>query len=184
MRRRKPPPRHKFCKPKENGEHPTKRVRMDWNKYIQENVSEGDCQVVTAVNAYYFLTGKIIKPNSRRYGKLVELAGAIAGSATCIQKVWKRLGLIVTAQYFSPTHQKLPLEIGVWHKSCGNHSALIVDYEPITESYRIANFRWATNNQGWIYAEDLEHYLRLNVDRKEPRWRFRLYEIPNRGTCI
>ena len=36
---------------------------------------------------------------------------------------------------------KLPLEISVWHKSCGFHSALIVEYEPRTDSLRVANFK-------------------------------------------
>jgi hypothetical protein len=33
-------------------------VRRSWNKYFHCNAKEGDCQLVTAMNAYY-LTGKI-----------------------------------------------------------------------------------------------------------------------------
>ncbi len=35
-------------------------MNYDWNKLHQANRSEGDCQVVSAVNAYYLLTGKHI----------------------------------------------------------------------------------------------------------------------------
>ncbi len=40
-----------------------------------------DCQVVTAVNAHYLLTGNIIKQRSKRYKELCELAKACYGTA-------------------------------------------------------------------------------------------------------
>lgn len=47
-----------------------------------------DCQVVTAINAHYLLTGEIIKQGSERYNELCELAKACYGSAICIEKIW------------------------------------------------------------------------------------------------
>jgi hypothetical protein len=171
---------------------PNHRNYRSWNNYINHNsLGMMDCQVVTAVNAYYFLTGKIIKQDSKRYNSLIKLARAQCGSAISIENVWKHLGIKVVCLSLSPVifyankqgnqrmkfSGRLPLEIGVWHKNCGNHSALIVDYEPITDSYRIANFPWVTSKNGWMHTEDLEHYLRTNVDKKEPRWKFRKFEL-------
>ena len=70
---------------------------INWKNYIKQNSKTrkygSDCQVVSAVNAYYHLTGDIIKQYSKRYKELAELAKACWGSAICIEKVWDELGI-------------------------------------------------------------------------------------------
>ena len=64
----------------------------DWMKYHHKQKGE-TCQVISAVNAYYFHTGKVISQESKRYKDLVEMAGAVAGPAITIGNVYKKLKL-------------------------------------------------------------------------------------------
>jgi len=172
----------------------------EWKDY-HNTQKYSECQLVTALNAYYHLTGKIIKQDSKRYESLVDLCGARYGSAISIEKVHKRLGIKPTKLMFCPfmvetksgkikflKKTKLPLEASVWHKSTGYHSVLIVDYESKTDAYRVANFKGATNRQGWIFAEDFQHYTVSSIgnsvrqscpqcEDKDKRWQYRLYEL-------
>ena len=164
-------------------------MRREW-KNFHNSQKYSECQLVTALNAYYFLTGKIIKQDSKRYENLVDLCFARYGAAININKVHKKLGLKITKHYISlPNKVRLPLEISVWHKSYGFHSVLIVDFEPKSKACRVTNFKMATNTQGWIFHEDLNHLLRVGKGNsivnscpkcdkdKEPRWQYRLFEL-------
>ena len=161
-----------------------KRARVarsrDWNKYIKSNWPGcGDCQMVSAANAYYFLTGKTIDQNSSTYQKQIDLCGARHGAVINLSHFHKALGLKYTREgaYFirlgydrldkggytlqaTRLSFPLPLEARIWHKSYGFHSVLIVDWEPVTESVRVTNFAKETNDQGWIYMEDFQHYIK------------------------
>lgn len=68
-----------------------------WAKYVKENSRHdkyyADCQLVTTINAYFHLTGKIIDQNSRQYKRLAEIAGCCYGSCVNITKVWDKLGI-------------------------------------------------------------------------------------------
>lgn len=144
-----------------------------WEKYLHQNSSEEcDCQVVSAVNAYYHLTGRRIDQSARRYDRLRRLSGAVSGAAICIGKVHEKLGVRVAASFTSlicfPATLKFPVELAVWHKAYGYHSVLIVDHEPKTACFRITNFGKATNLHGWIFAEDLEHYISKFDRRGDP----------------
>jgi len=174
-------------------------MKREWKDYHNTQLYS-ECQLVTALNAYYHLTGKVIKQNSKRYESLVDLCGARHGSAISIDKVHKKLGLKIAKLMFNPFYTdtkkgfhrikkiKLPLEISVWHKSVGYHSVLMVDYEPKTEACRITNFKGATNRAGWIFEEDLQHYLVTGIgnsirqscpqcEDKDLRWQYRLFEL-------
>lgn len=149
-------------------------MKRDWKGYIKKNRTEGDCQLVAAVNAYHFLTGKRI--TDRRYERLIDLCGCRYGSAISIEKVHADLGVEVLSHYHTPGNcPKLPLEMNVRHKAYGNHSILAVEYEAITDSCRILNFSRATNLRGWMYAEDLNHYIITNPDNTH--WRCRSFGI-------
>jgi len=64
-----------------------------WSKYLNSQ-KYSECQVVTALNAYYYLTGKIYcEQNSQEYENLVNLCCARNGAAISIEKVHKKLGL-------------------------------------------------------------------------------------------
>lgn len=158
----------------------------NWNKYILENSRDSkygmDCQLVTAINAYYHLTGKIIKQNSERYKQLAELAGCCYGSCINIKKVWKELGIWEkkcfqrwdSYKYFKPN---IFMEVSIWHKRYGFHSIAIVDHSTKTKAVRITNFKYETSCDGWIFIEDLEPFLELNPDKTEPRWHYRTFKL-------
>lgn len=148
-----------------------------WEKYIHQN-SPGkmDCQLVTAINAYYYLTGKQIRQESTKYNNLIKLCGADHGSATIIEKVHQELGMEYADHDVGFT-STIPFEVHIWHKAYGFHSVLVVDSEPVTNSYRVANFGRVTNLKGWIFAEDLRNYWRLNPDNQEPRHKTRGFKL-------
>lgn len=155
----------------------------DWNKYHNKN-KYSECQLITALNAKYYLTGEYIDQNSNEYEELVDACGARYGGAICIEKVWEKLNIEVKDTYlysldWEKSSRPLPVEISVWHKAYGFHSVLAVDYEPKTNALRITNFKWATSLQGWIFDEDLFHYLIDNPELSKPRYRYRVFDIKN-----
>lgn len=77
--------------------------RLNWNKYLHRNkTGEADCQLVTALNAYYYLTGKLYcSQDSKEYERLRKLAGVVAGPAIHIEKIHKELGMITVNKYKS-----------------------------------------------------------------------------------
>jgi len=137
----------------------------DWCNYLNSNSQDlSDCQLVAAVNAYYHLTGKKIKQTSKRYDGYVDLCGCRYGSAMFIEKVYKRLGLECGKKFsrFDICKFKkwsLPLVASVWHKRYGFHSVFILDYDSKTDALRVANFKYETSINGWIFREDFEKFL-------------------------
>lgn len=135
-----------------------------WENYIN-NQKYSDCQIVTAVNAYYYLTGKQIKYNSPTYRRFVELTGAKYGSAIQIERIYDDLKLCYTEYddflnfYRLVEDRKFPIEITVDHKRHGRHSVLVIDYEPKCNAYQITNFSFATTKNGWIFWEDLNQFV-------------------------
>lgn len=137
----------------------------DWNQFKHSN-SKGDkynadCQVVTAVNAYYFLTLKKVRQD--RYERLCELAKACYGTAICIEKVHEKLGLETfdyTKFYETANNDiKFPIEMSVYHPKYGFHSTLIVERDVRSHAVRIVNFSRVTTSDGWLWEEDLNFYL-------------------------
>jgi len=167
--------------------------KRKWERYIYENRFCGDCQLVTAVNAYYFLTGKTV--SRKAYDQLAKDTACTSGAAIGIDKAHKRLG-IRRGDAWSWVYDwvggrgsevvdriklvaKLPLEVTVWHKGYGFHSVLIVDFEPVTRSVRVTGFKKATNDRGWMYWEDFHHYTKTYRAGNEPpfvTWTVRTFE--------
>ena len=151
-------------------------MSYQWPSVINQNTdykdSEkycADCQVVTAVNAHYVLTGEQVTQNTPEYYELCELAGAVAGSAICINKVYDFLGLhtcdeahsFLDYDYnFDGIGKDYIIEANVWYKRYGFHSVAVIDYEPHCRAFRVANFKWLTTEDGWMFYEDLSQYLR------------------------
>jgi len=170
-----------------------------WETYLKGNNTEGDCQLVTAVNARYHLTGEIVDPKSDEYQELVDLVCCRYGAAIDIRKAWKKLGITedqrlqwyeIARQDVNPEVVKVfPdsyryklqkesfLEVSIWHKFFGFHSIAIVDYEPRTDCVRLTNFKHVTSTDGWMFWEDLCPHLKLNPSKSEPRYEFRTFKL-------
>jgi hypothetical protein len=149
-----------------------------WENYIHRNKSDGDCQLVSAANAYYYLTGKII--DDKLYESLIDECGCRCGACINIKKAYDRIGLYVknSYNYFVSGNMKvLPLEINVWHKFFGYHSIIALDWESKTDAFRITNFRHVASASGWVFSEDLDHFVINNPDKEHPRWKVRTLGI-------
>jgi hypothetical protein len=142
-------------------------MRRTWSKYINKN-KYSECQLITALNAYYYLTGKqYCQQDSQEYEDLVDLVHARHGGAISIEKAWKKLGIEIVWEGISlwdfldkdktPSLQ-LPIEFNIWSKGYGFHSTLIVDYNRKCDALRITNFKKETTSQGWIFREDVYKY--------------------------
>ena len=145
-----------------------------WEKYIHKNKREGDCQLISAVNAYYYLTRNIV--SNDLYEKLADECGCIAGSCIDMKKAFKVLDLYASKSYnyfVDGSINVLPLEINVWHKFFGYHSILAVDWEPKTDAFKVTNFRHVSSAQGWIFSEDLYHFIVDNPGKEKPMWKVR-----------
>jgi len=147
------------------------------DKYIHKNKREGDCQLVSIVNAYYFLTGKTV--SDELYNELADKCGCVAGSCIDTKPALDKLNLCIKHKwsYLPSGEDVLPLEINVWHKYFGFHSVLAIDWEPRTECFKVLNFKHVASNNSWIFLEDLLHYVIENPDKNEPRWRCRTIKI-------
>jgi len=149
----------------------------DWRKFLNKQ-KYSECQLVTAINARYWLTGKILGQDTQHYEKLVDLVGARHGAAISVHRAWKRFGIDVAQEYnyvFGIEADMLPLELTVWHKAYGYHSVLIIDREARSGAVRIANFSKATSMYGWIFWEDLQHFLQKSLGRRS--WRARKFKL-------
>jgi hypothetical protein len=180
-------------------------VHRNWSKYLNSQ-KYSECQLITALNAYYYLTGKVYcTQDSPRYEELVDLSGTRHGTAINIEKrIHEKLGLQILGYsrflctgwvewYELSTMQRwkkegalptdvslkknkiinLPIEINLWHKRTGFHSALLVEHCTKAGCFRIANFRHATSLHGWMFAEDLYQF----TDDCNKGWLFRLFEL-------
>jgi len=148
------------------------------------NRYEDDCPTVAILNIYYFLMNKYNRSfqkydiDSEKYKSLYKITHTDNGE---FRKLLKHLDLKVVKEFNSlwdlsneKLHNsgnmlmskskriELPLLVHVWHKNYGNHVVSIIDYEPITQSFRIPNFGFRTNTQGWVYDEDISVHLRSN----------------------
>lgn len=159
---------------------------MEWTKYINNNSKINkygmDCQLVTAVNAYYHFTSKIIKQYSNQYKELSELCGCCYGSCIDITKAWKKLGILEDKRFKWYDFDKYLkancfIELSIWHKRYGYHSVAIVDYEFKTESVRITNFKWATSMNGWAFLEDIKPFIIDNPDKSNPIYHGRTLKL-------
>ena len=159
-------------------------MKRNWENYVHRNRTEGDCQLVTAVNAYHHLTGR--KVSRKRYEGFIDLSRCRYGSCISIEKVWKRLGLAARHyRWMSLDEEKrvrLPVEVSVWHRRCGLHSALIVDHDVKTGCFRITNFPWETSSRGWMFTEEMYKFLQSpkeyvkGIDTKE-KWQYRSFRL-------
>jgi len=147
---------------------------MLWKNYIKHNTRDdihyADCQLVTAINAYYYLTSKIIKQDSDKYRELAKLSGCIHGSCINITKSYDRLGICVDKEFeWYNMHEYLKsncfMEVTVWHKKYGFHSVSIVDYSKKTDCIRVTNFEYETSLNGWMFFEDFRPFLWSNNSR-------------------
>lgn len=159
----------------------------DWNKYIDRQKYQ-ECQLVTALNAYYYLTGKVYcEQNSQDYEDLVDLCCSRIGAAINIGKIHKKLGLVILEKHrflwnFSDNKKlPLPIEAGIWHRLTGYHSVLIVDHCVKCRTVRITNFRYETR-RGWMFIDDLIHmYANRSfsgdngINSEGKKWNYRLF---------
>jgi len=148
----------------------------DWHNFLNSQKYQ-ECQVVTAINAYYYLTGKQIKQHYQRYEKLVDLVCSRYGSAINIEKVHRRLGLKTKKHewLFGIDKKMLPLGMNIWHKAYGFHSVCVVDVCEKPNCIRVCNFKAGTNLEGWIFWEDFQHYrMKANWENKADAFTFKI----------
>ena len=132
-----------------------KNHKRDWNKYIKTQKAQ-ECQLITALNISYYLTGEIVKLSSNRYEEFVELSGAIAGTCISIGDVYDELGLYIM-KYFKNDYRLdesgVPLPLGasvfLYEEKFGSHSVAIIDYDEKNNCFRIPNWEKFTTD-GWI----------------------------------
>lgn len=135
---------------------------VSWYKYINRNLYS-ECQLIAALNAYYFLHKKLYcVQNTQTYEDFVDLVHARDGAAIAIDKAYRKLGLkkIGTLNFSWSVEDlfsqlKLPVQMTVWHKRTGFHCGLIVGYSKRCRAFQIANFREVTTAEGWVFIEDL-----------------------------
>ena len=142
---------------------PNVRKGFDWDKYINRQ-RYLECQVVSAINAYYYLTGTAIDFGSPRYNYLLDIAEANTEPARFIDLVHKELGLKIKTTYeaiadFSTV--EYPLE-----KTIGMHSILLIDYKK--DCVRITN---VGQKDGWVKISD---FLKFSKGLDENYFRYKL----------
>jgi hypothetical protein len=159
-----------------------------WEKYLNKQLYS-ECQLVTALNVFYYLTGKVIKQDSKEYEDLVDLVGARHGSAVHAGKIHEKLGLIVLKKaawlwdLWGDKKLMLPIGATIWHKQTGFHSVAIVDQCLKTDCIRVANFKEVTSTDGWMFREDFYQYeTRITqgdsgFNSKGEQWRYRVFGL-------
>jgi len=130
-----------------------------------------ECQLISALNAYYYLTGKVYcEQYSQEYEDLVDLCKARNGAPLSIKRVYDKIGLTVLKKSdflwgfvdpkklpFNTGKLPLPIEIRISHRLSLNHSVLVVDHIIKCNAVRVTNFDIETR-EGWIFLSDLYLY--------------------------
>ena len=129
------------------------KIIRPWSGF-QNTQNYIECQLVSALNAYYYLTGNKIKINSEGYEELVDLANGRNMPCLCMSPVYERLGIKIKKVFDSPEqfldNLAFPMEKIVF----GNiHSVLIVDWDTTNKKLRVTNFG-STDKEGWV-SEDI-----------------------------
>ena len=154
-----------------------------WEKYLKSNKCNTlDCQLVTAVNANYYLTGNSIQQNSAEYNTLIDITKCKHGACISIEDGRSYLGINEDIRFKSYDLNKYLfsncfIEVNVWHKYFGYHSIAIVDYIEKASCVRVTNFKHVASTNGWIFLEDLKPHIILNPGRSEPRYECRTYKL-------
>lgn len=116
-------------------------MNWEYKNFKHQNTYKDDCSVVTAVNAYYFLTGKTIHTDKKYYRHLCELNKKDGFDG--IQKVYEELGLETfdKTTKFDIEFDKInhPIEMIVYRR----HSVLIVGRNIIGHTIQVTN--WGNN---------------------------------------
>lgn len=164
------------------------RVKRIWEKYLNKQIYS-ECQLITAINAYYYLTGKAIDQNSDEYEELVDLVKARNGAAIQVEIAHRKLGLVTLKKsehlwdLWDDKKLLLPIGATVWHKRTGFHSVAIVDQCLKTDCIRVANFKDGTSTDGWMFREDFYQYeTRITrgdsgFNSKGKQWRYQVFGL-------
>jgi len=120
-----------------------------WEGY-QNTQSYIECQLVSALNAYYYLTGKRIEIGSEGYEELVDLSGGREQPCLCMSPVYARLGIKIEKTFDELKefidNLVFPME-KIVHGAL--HSVLIIDWDTQNKKFRVTNFG-ATDREGWV----------------------------------
>jgi len=180
-------------------------MARSWKKYLNQQ-KYMECQLVTAINAYYHLTGKSIKIDSEEYEELVDLCKGRFGAAINIYAVYDKLGIEVDEnkmflsdfiyefdkkdlgkKIIHRSSHPFPIELLVYHKKTGYHSVCVVDYSSKCKAFRICNFRQVTTHGGWVFEEDLYQWEiplvagRNGINGQGKKWRCRSFKLKEEG---
>ena len=142
------------------------RIYKISDKYVQFGQKYSECQLVSALNAAYWLGEDLIHPNSDEYERIVDFAGCRHGSAICISYVYRYLKLRyidVKPEFESvefANEMNLPIGLGVFTKKHGLHDVLIIQKKHNDENggykVRVLNLFPYTDDKFWIHWKELE----------------------------
>lgn len=133
------------------------------NIIYQNKQKYSECQLIAALNAAYKLGQPRVRVGGNQYERLVDLVNARTGSATEIEKAYDylRLSFIDMKETFDSVKfaldRGMPVNIGVYTKTQGNHSVTIVDRKGT--KVRIPNMAKDTDKNMWIEWADVIHLL-------------------------
>jgi hypothetical protein len=153
-------------------------MTKSWEDYHNSQLYS-ECQLVSALNAAYHLTGNKVEQGSEKYEHLVDLCKARNGSALDIESAHHELNIITRKTYdksqlylvFESASVDFPIEINLWHHKVGFHSALIVGSEKRCRAIRVTNFGVETTTDGWIFWERFQYFI---ADYPNRDWSARL----------
>ena len=124
----------------------------------------GECQIVTAINAWIYLSKSTFSNVVEHYERFVDESFARNGAAIRIEKVYEQLGLRVKSEHadfreWVYSGRKLPADFRINHPRFGLHSVSCVGYIPECDACRVMNFQCETTVDGWIFGERLEPWV-------------------------
>ena len=119
-----------------------------------------ECQLVSALNAYYYLTGKRIEIGSEGYEELVDLSGGRNRTCLCMSPIYERLGIKIEKTFDSSdefvNNLVFPME-KIVHG--GLHSVLITDWDTSNKKVRLTNF--GVSEDGWVTEETFRSAIKM-----------------------
>jgi len=141
-----------------------------WSKFIHSNKDgRADCQLVTMLNAYYYMYGRRIQQDSATYERLTDECHCRNGTALQIDKLHRRYrmrtteyGALVGFSSRNVAMKWLPVEATVQDRRYGRHSVLIIDYAHRPCAVRVLNagLMDCVASNGWTLLDIFLQFVR------------------------
>lgn len=124
-----------------------------------------DCKLVSVFNAGFHLTGQYYEQSSEAYKNFICECGCQHGACINLTPPMAFLGIqedrcLKQERLSDLLKPDCFIEVSVWEKHYGFHAVDIIDYNADRDIVRVTNFKYQTDDEGWITTDKFKEFIR------------------------